>query len=136
MSRLGSASGEAMPARTSVSSILHRPSLRRSSPSHFSPLLASVAAACCVGAAALRDVVAVLAQTARARPVLVDPDGQVGLLRLELRPQRGQLRLERRTQPLEGPLLAIELLLLHERGRALLGFLGDPRRPGEHTAGA
>src|SRR5262245_66658275 len=102
-----------MLAPMSVTSILHRSLLRRSSASRSCPLLAPVVAARRVSAAPVRHVVAVLAQARRARPVLVDPNGQVRLLRFEFGPLGGQLRLERRTQPLEGPLLAGKLLLLH-----------------------
>src|SRR5262245_55612217 len=100
----------------SVTPILHRSLLRSSAASRSSLLLASIVAGRLVGAATLCHVIPVFAQSRRARPVLFDPDGQLGLLRIELGPQGDQLRLERRAQPLEGPFLATELLLLHDHG--------------------
>src|SRR5215813_12027728 len=107
-----------MLGRISVTSMMHHSSRRHWSASRSSPLPASIAAARCVRAAALRDVLSVRAQAGGTRPVLVDPDGEVGLLGLELGPQGGQLGLERRAKPLERPLLAAELLILDEDGRA------------------
>src|SRR5437870_7814571 len=97
--------------------------------------LRAIATVARVGSPAPGHLASVFLQAGRTRLLLDDAGGQLGLLRLEFGPQCRQLRLERGLEPRERPLATLELLLLDERGRLLLGLLAQARRSGEDAGG-